>query len=167
MRLRMFLLKHPKRLYLKHLKSQQSAAPVNIMLDSKKVEAPQNQTLLQACHKNGMKLPFQCMAGICGSCEALVNGQLTKTCYTFPKEGMRVVRRSSQMMHWRQHTGDEWPEELIIECKFAQQFKIHKVNYYESNYPSSKSNSSRIRTIQKRREPERFGCSLLWVRLLM
>lgn len=107
MRVRMFLLKHPKRLYLKSLKAKQPPQQVSIMLDNKKVDAPQNQTVLQACHKNGMKLPFNCLAGICGSCEAMVNGELTKTCYTFPKEGMRVVRRSSGMSHWRQHTGDE------------------------------------------------------------
>eukprot|EP00397_Hematodinium_sp_SG-2012_P057971 GEMP01072951.1.p1 GENE.GEMP01072951.1~~GEMP01072951.1.p1 ORF type:complete len:115 (+),score=6.22 GEMP01072951.1:127-471(+) len=68
----------------------------------------QNQTILQAAHREfGEKIPYNCQAGICGACEAKIQGKLVKLCYTPVKDGVRVVTLNHEMMMWRQGTADE------------------------------------------------------------
>ncbi|KAF4679906.1 hypothetical protein FOZ60_014367 [Perkinsus olseni] len=107
MRLRIALLKHPKRLALKAKLAATPPKMVSIQINNNKYEEPANQTILQVAHKHGVRIPHNCRAGICWACEANVNGKPTQTCYTPIEDGMYVVEKAREMMHWRQHTGDE------------------------------------------------------------
>ena len=107
MKLRLFLLKWPKRAWLSLSQSMTSAAPVNVQINNKKLLVPGNETVLQVARKNGVKIPYNCRAGICWSCECIINGQPGRACYTLVKENMFVVEKAAEMSHWRQNLGDE------------------------------------------------------------
>ncbi|KAF4664229.1 hypothetical protein FOL47_005247 [Perkinsus chesapeaki] len=99
--------RHPKRLALKAKLAAIPPKMVSIQINNNKYEEPANQTILQVAHKHGVRIPHNCRAGICWACEANVNGKPTQTCYTPIQDGMYVVEKAREMMHWRQHTGDE------------------------------------------------------------
>ena len=107
MRLRLTLLKWPKRLWLDVVQRFTSTAPVQIQLNNKVAEVAGNSTVLQAARKHGLKIPYNCRAGICGACEATINGETKKSCYTLVKPNMWVVEKSAGMSHWRQNMSDE------------------------------------------------------------
>ena len=83
------------------------ATPVTIQINNKIYTEPGNQTVLQVARKNGHRIPFNCQAGICLSCEAIIDGKLQPSCYTIIKDKMHVVEKSNEMSNWRQNLGDE------------------------------------------------------------
>jgi ferredoxin len=107
MRLRLLLLKWPKRAWLSFAQSLTSPAPVSVQINNKRVLAAGNETVLQVARKNGVKIPYNCRAGICWSCECTINGKPGRACYTLVKDQMYVVEKASGMSHWRQNLGDE------------------------------------------------------------
>ena len=107
MRLKMFLLKHPKRLFMQWKLANTKPVPVSVQIDNKVYEELANQTVLQVARKHGLKIPFNCRAGICGACEAIIDGKVAKSCYTPLRDRMHVVKKSSEMSNWRQNMGDE------------------------------------------------------------
>jgi len=107
MRLRMFLLKQPKRAYLQHQLRSIKPDIVSIQINNKIYKEPANQTVLQVARKHGYKIPFNCQAGICGACEAIIDGKIQKSCYTPIKDKMHVIQRQAEMSNWRQNMRDE------------------------------------------------------------
>ena len=107
MRLRMLLLKQPKRLWLRQLLARTQPDMISIQINNKLYQEPANQTVLQVARKNGYKIPFNCQAGICGACEAIINGKVEKSCFTLVKDKMHVVQKQAEMSNWRQNMGDE------------------------------------------------------------
>ena len=107
MRLRLTLLKWPKRLWLDCVQRLTPSAPVQLQLNNKIVQVPGNATVLQAARSHGLKIPYNCRAGICGACEATIDGETKKSCYTLVKHNMYVVEKSAGMSHWRQNMSDE------------------------------------------------------------
>lgn len=106
--LKILLLKHPKRAAMRAKLAKMSPDPVKVQVNNKTMMVPGNKTLLQVCHENfGEKVPYNCQAGICGACEAKINGKLTKLCYTPVYNGARIVTLNHEMMMWRQGTADE------------------------------------------------------------
>lgn len=80
---------------------------VSVQIDNKVYQEAANQTVLHVARKHGLKIPFNCRAGICGSCEAIIDGKVEKSCYTPLRDKMHVVKKSSEMSNWRQNMGDE------------------------------------------------------------
>ena len=107
MRLRLLLLKWPKRAWLNMTQSLASSAPVCLQINSKTYSAAGNETVLQVARKNGVRIPFNCKAGICWSCECIIDGKPGRACYTIVKDKMYVVEKAGEMSHWRQNLGDE------------------------------------------------------------
>ena len=107
MRLRMFLLKQPKRFLLKQRLSGTNPDIVSIQINNKIYREPANQTVLMVARKHGYKIPFNCQAGICGACEAFVDGKIQKSCYTLVRDKMHVVQKQAEMSNWRQNMSDE------------------------------------------------------------
>jgi len=107
MKLRLLLLKWPKRAWLSFKQTMTSPVPVNVQINNKKLTVPSNETVLQVARHNGVRIPYNCKAGICWSCECIINGKPGRACYTFVKDGMYVVEKASEMSHWRQNLGDE------------------------------------------------------------
>ena len=107
MRVRMFLLKQPKRAFLKWKLDSIKPNMVSIQINNKVYQEPANQTVLQVARKHGYKIPFNCRAGICGACEANINGKIEKSCYTLIEDKMHVVQRQAEMSNWRQNMSDE------------------------------------------------------------
>eukprot|EP00439_Symbiodinium_sp_Y106_P019308 s5875_g2.t1 len=61
------------------------------------------QTVLESSINDfGLRIPYNCRAGICGACEALHQGSRIKTCYTPVKDGMRIVTLDHEMNMLRQ-----------------------------------------------------------------
>ena len=58
MRLRMLLLKQPKRLWLRQRLAKTKPDLVSIQINNKVYQEPANQTVLQVARKNGYKIPF-------------------------------------------------------------------------------------------------------------
>jgi succinate dehydrogenase/fumarate reductase-like Fe-S protein len=107
-RLKLFFLKHPKRLWLKFKQSNLiKPESVTIQLNNSQVSCKANQTVLEVAQQNKLRIPFNCRAGICGACETFINGKVEKACYTLVKEKMYVVEKSKEMSHWRQNMSDE------------------------------------------------------------
>lgn len=50
----------------------------------KETQVQEGRTLLDLALLVGVPAPYDCMEGSCGSCEALVNGKLVRTCQTLP-----------------------------------------------------------------------------------
>ena len=107
MKLKMFLLKHPKRWFLALKKKLIFPEPVTIQLNNSKVSCSANETVLEVARNNKLRIPYNCKAGICWSCETLINGRSERACYTLVTEGMYVVEKSKGMSHWRQNMKDE------------------------------------------------------------
>jgi len=107
MRLRLFLLKWPKRAWLSFTQSMTPVTPVNVQINNKKINVPGNQTVLQVARTNGVRIPYNCKAGICWSCECIIDGKPARACYTLVKDKMYVVQKANEMSHWRQNLGDE------------------------------------------------------------
>ena len=107
MRLKLFLLKQPKRLYMQWKIAATKPELVSIQINNKVYQEPANQTVLQVARKHGLRIPFNCRAGICGACEAIIDGQVAKSCYTPIRNKMYVVERKAEMSNWRQNMGDE------------------------------------------------------------
>lgn len=107
MRLRLFLLKHPKRLWMQSKLAATKPDLVSIQINNKVYQEPANQTVLQVARKHGVRIPFNCRAGICGACEATIDGSIQKCCYTPIKDKMHVVERAAEMSNWRQNMSDE------------------------------------------------------------
>jgi len=81
---------------------------VKVQINNQTLEVSQKNTILDVANTVfGENIPFNCRAGICGACEATVNGKREKTCYTPVKQGMRVVTLDKAMEMWRQGTADE------------------------------------------------------------
>jgi len=107
MRIQMLLLKQPKRAWMQaHLKGIKPDI-ISIQINNTVYKEPANQTVLQVARKNGVRIPFNCQAGICGACEAIIDGKLQKSCYTPIKDSMHVVLKSNEMSNWRQNMSDE------------------------------------------------------------
>ena len=107
MRLRLFLLKWPKRVWLDLKQRLAPSDPVSVQINSKVFNAAGNETVLQVARKNGVRIPYNCRAGICWSCECTINGKPERACYTLVKDKMYVVEKAAEMSHWRQNMGDE------------------------------------------------------------
>lgn len=107
MRVRMFLLKQPKRALLKLKLGSIKPDLVSIQINNNVYKEPANQTVLQVARKHGVKIPFNCRAGICGACEAIIDGKIEKSCYTPIKDRMHVIQRQAEMSNWRQNMSDE------------------------------------------------------------
>lgn len=107
MRLRMLLLKQPKRLLLQQRLSRINPDMVSIQINNKIYQEEANQTVLQVARKRGYKIPFNCQAGICGACEAIIDGKIEKICYTVIRDKMHVVQKQAEMSNWRQNMSDE------------------------------------------------------------
>ena len=107
MRLQLFLLKHPRRLWLSLKQRLTPADPVSVQINNKVYHEAGNQTVLQVARKNGVRIPYNCRAGICWSCECVIDGKPSKACYTLVKDKMLVVEKAAGMSHWRQNMGDE------------------------------------------------------------
>lgn len=81
---------------------------VRVQINNQTLEVSQKNTILDVANTVfGENIPFNCRAGICGACEATVNGKREKTCYTPVTNGMRVVTLDKAMEMWRQGTADE------------------------------------------------------------
>lgn len=107
MKLRLLLLKQPKRMWMQWKLGNTKPDPVSIQINNKVFEEPANQTVLQVARKHGVRIPFNCRAGICGACEAIIDGRIQKSCYTPIKDKMHVVERAAEMSNWRQNMSDE------------------------------------------------------------
>lgn len=107
MRLRMLLLKQPKRLLLQQRLSRINPDMVSIQINNRIYQEEANQTVLQVARKRGYKIPFNCQAGICGACEAIIDGKIEKSCYTVIRDKMHVVQKQAEMSNWRQNMSDE------------------------------------------------------------
>jgi ferredoxin len=107
MRVRMFLLKQPKRAFLQWKLGSIKPDLVSIQINNNVYKEPANQTVLQVARKHGVKIPFNCRAGICGACEAIIDGRIEKSCYTPIKDRMHVIQRQAEMSNWRQNMSDE------------------------------------------------------------
>jgi predicted molibdopterin-dependent oxidoreductase YjgC len=107
MRIQMLLLKQPKRAWMKARLAQIKPDVISIQINNKVYKEPANQTVLQVARKHGLKIPFNCQAGICGACEAIIDGKIQKSCYTVVEDKMHVVQKSAEMSNWRQNMSDE------------------------------------------------------------
>ena len=103
----MFLLKQPKRAFMQWKLSNTKPDVVSIQINNKVYKEPANQTVLQVARKHGYNIPFNCRAGICGACDAIIDGKVTKSCYTPIQDKMHVVQRQAEMSNWRQNMSDE------------------------------------------------------------
>lgn len=107
-KLKIALLKYPKRAAMQARLQKIPPKQVKVQINNQTKMIHSQQTVLEAANGlYGEKIPFNCRAGICGACEALWNGQRIKTCYTPVEDGMRIVTLDHEMMMWRQGTADE------------------------------------------------------------
>uniref|UniRef100_A0A6U9L3Y5 2Fe-2S ferredoxin-type domain-containing protein n=1 Tax=Oxyrrhis marina TaxID=2969 RepID=A0A6U9L3Y5_OXYMA len=107
MKLRIALLKYPKRAALQAQLQKVQPAQVRVQINNTVYTVDSRQTVLDVARKNKLKIPFNCRAGICGACEAKIDGEYAKTCYTIVKDGMHVVEKSAELQNWRQNCSDE------------------------------------------------------------
>lgn len=58
---------------------------------TKEIQAEEGRTLLDLALIAGLPAPYSCMEGTCGTCTALVNGVLLRTCQTLPSSEENMV----------------------------------------------------------------------------
>lgn len=55
------------------------------------IEAESGRTILDIALIARLDPPFSCMEGHCGTCEALIEGQVVRTCQTVPSSDFTIV----------------------------------------------------------------------------
>ena len=78
---------------------------VNITIDGKQLQVPDNSTILQAARNNGIPIPTLCFlkdineVGACRICVVEVKGmqRLVSSCNTKVREGMEISTRSEKV----------------------------------------------------------------------
>jgi ferredoxin len=56
------------------------AGNVPLVANGKRVEAPEGSSLNAACQKLGLKIPFKCKKGDCGTCTVTIGGVKYRPC---------------------------------------------------------------------------------------
>lgn len=87
---------------------------VNIIIDGKKIQAPEGANLLQVAKDNGINIPSLCYhrklspTGACRLCVVKIKGTngLVMSCTVSVKDGLEIVAFDSELEETRKHTLD-------------------------------------------------------------
>ena len=79
-----------------------------LQINNQTLEVSANQTALQSVLRDFReKVSFNCRAGICGACIAIIDGKEQKICWTKVDDCSRIVTVNYKMMSIRQFSADE------------------------------------------------------------
>ena len=79
-----------------------------LQVNNQTLEVSANQTALQLILRDFReKVSFNCRAGVCGACIAIIDGKYQKTCWTKVDDCSRIVTVNYKMMSIRQFSADE------------------------------------------------------------
>lgn len=108
---------------------------MKIIINKKEYEAKEGETILEACRRNGMKIPTLCSLpkfheGVCRVCMVESNCRLTTACNTKVCEGMEILtesenvakaRRINLELLWADHAGK------CVKCKKNQRCELQNL----------------------------------------